>query len=121
MHFKALLALFAFTGISVTEGSPDDNDFDKRLISPPGCFCCTGYVVRNIAGTRCGHGEQGRNLSTQSAYSQALDDSYCDSRDRLCCQKGTIIWPKIVSLLFSVACLLCWEVNQPKIPGLLQQ
>jgi hypothetical protein len=77
--------------------------------------------VRNIAGTRCGHGEQGRNLSTQSAYSQALDDSYCDSRDRLCCQKGTIIWPKIVSLLFSVACLLCWEVNQPKIPGLLQQ
>jgi hypothetical protein len=97
MDFRILLALFAFTSLSMADGSPDDNALDKRLFSPPGCFCCTGYVVKNIAGTRCGHGEQ-NNQSTQSPYLQALDNSFCDSRDRLCCKKGEIIWPKIVSL-----------------------
>lgn len=58
MRIGILIALFAFTSSSIAEGSSDDNDLDKRLVSPPGCFCCTGYVVRNIAGTRCGHGEQ---------------------------------------------------------------
>lgn len=113
MHFRILLALFAFTSLSIAEGSRDDNDLDKRLFSPPGCFCCTGYVVTNIAGTRCGHGEQD-NRWTQSAGSQALDDSHCDSRDRLCCNKGAIVWPKIVSLLFPLACLLYLEANEPK-------
>jgi hypothetical protein len=69
MHFRILLALYAFTSLSIAEGSPDDDDLDKRVFSPPGCFCCTGYVVRNIAGTRCGNGEQD-NRPTQSVYSQ---------------------------------------------------
>jgi hypothetical protein len=95
MHFRTLLALFAFTSLSIAEGSPDDNDIDKRLLSPPGCFCCTGYIVRNIAGTRCGHGKQD-NWPIQSAYSQEPDNPYCDSRDRLCCDKGAFVNPKIV-------------------------
>lgn len=67
MHLRALLlAVFAITGISAADGSPDESEFDKRLISPPGCYCCTGYVVRNIAGTRCGYGEQGHNCSIPS-------------------------------------------------------
>lgn len=57
MYFRILLALFAFTSLSIADGSPDDDVLDKRLSNPPGCFCCTGYVVKNIAGTRCGHGE----------------------------------------------------------------
>ncbi|KAI9926001.1 hypothetical protein ASPWEDRAFT_169867 [Aspergillus wentii DTO 134E9] len=88
MHFRILLALFAFTSLSVAEASPDEGDLDKRQFSPPGCFCCTGYVVPNIAGTRCGK-----------------DHDTCDSRDRLCCSKGAIVWPKIDSSnSSSVAC-----------------
>lgn len=64
MYFRALLlAVLAITGISADDGSLDENEFDKRLISPPGCYCCTGYAVKNIAGTRCGYGEQGHNWS----------------------------------------------------------
>lgn len=70
MHFRILLALFTFASFSIAEGSPVDNDLDKRVFSPPGCFCCTGAIVKNVAGTRCGHGEQGNRHTqcTQLAY-----------------------------------------------------
>ncbi|KAJ5715311.1 uncharacterized protein N7483_012492 [Penicillium malachiteum] len=77
MKLKFLLAIFAFSGVlAANESSDEDNYFVARATT---CYCCSGFVVKNIAGTRCGSGGS------------------CDSSDTLCCQKGAIVYPPVNS------------------------
>ena len=61
MNFKIIFALCAFSSVlAIDEYFGDDesfdaNDLDARAI--PVCYCCSGFVVSKIAGTRCGAGE----------------------------------------------------------------
>lgn len=57
MHLRVLFAVFAFSSLAAADNSVDGNDLDARLFAGPGCYCCSGYVVKNIAGTRCGNSE----------------------------------------------------------------
>lgn len=54
MHFKIAVALLALSGLSATDESIDENDLEARQLAGPGCYCCSGYIVQNVAGTRCG-------------------------------------------------------------------
>jgi hypothetical protein len=55
MNLKNILfASFALSGIAAAGESFDENDLNARA---PVCYCCSGFIVRNIAGTRCGSGE----------------------------------------------------------------
>jgi hypothetical protein len=78
MNLKNILfASFALSGIAAAGESFDENDLNARA---PVCYCCSGFIVRNIAGTRCGSA-----------------GGSCDSSDILCCANGGVVWPPISS------------------------
>ena len=98
MNLRILFTLFAFSSLAAADGSVDEKDLEARQFSGPGCYCCTGYVVENIAGTRCGSGEPVKVSKHPVPFANSLEDDDCETRDMLCCNNGAFVWPPLVSI-----------------------
>ena len=54
MQLKAILVGLATLGAFVASAPTDGEDITERQFpTGPLCYCCSGYVVQDIAGTKC--------------------------------------------------------------------
>ncbi|KAJ5396428.1 hypothetical protein N7509_004541 [Penicillium cosmopolitanum] len=91
------LGLATFTALAASSPDDDGEDLEKRqFASGPQCFCCSGPVIPELAGTKCARRS---NCATACAS---------DKRP-LKCPNGAIFWPPTGASIS----VLCQKGDQP--------
>lgn len=81
MQFKTILGLVALTSLGAAMPTEGDS-LTPRAITAAESFCCTRFVVPDVAGTGCSQ----------------IGRERCKQRETLHCNKGAIVFPPGVSV-----------------------